>query len=50
MRKLVGIALLSLLAASRPPEKAFTDLTKESGIEEGVAVIGATFPRSGSRG
>ena len=27
MRKLVGVALFSLLAASRPPEKAFSDLT-----------------------
>jgi hypothetical protein len=45
MRKLLALALFSLLAASRPPEKAFSDLTKESGIEEGVARHWRDFPK-----
>ena len=45
MRQLIGVALFSLLAASRPPEKAFSDLTKESGIEEGVARHWRDFPK-----
>ena len=45
MRNLLAVALCSLLAASRPPEKAFSDLTKESGIEEGVARHWRDFPK-----
>jgi len=45
MRNLLAVALCSLLAASRPPEKAFSDLTKESGIEEGVARHWRDYPK-----
>src|SRR5215831_12977008 len=45
MRNLLGVALFSLLAASRPPEKAFSDVTRESGIEEGVARHLRDFPK-----
>src|SRR5689334_2960215 len=45
MRKLLAVALCALLAASSPPEKAFSDLTRESGIEEGVARHWREFPK-----
>ena len=45
MRKVFGVLLLAGLAASRPPEKAFTDITKESGIEEGVIRHLHDFPK-----
>ena len=45
MRGFLGLALLTLAAAPRPAEKAFSDITKESGIEEGVARHGRDFPK-----
>jgi hypothetical protein len=41
----LGILLASSLVGSRLPEPAFTDLTKESGIEEGVIRHLREFPK-----
>src|SRR5438477_2561849 len=45
MRRVFGVILLAGLVASRPPEKAFTDISKESGIEEGVIRHLRDFPK-----
>lgn len=45
MRRLLGVLFLASLAATPAPEKAFTDITKESGIEEGVARHLRDFPK-----
>lgn len=45
MRKLLGAVFLALLAGSKTPDRAFTDITKESGLEEGVARHLRDFPK-----
>src|SRR5215470_1691223 len=45
MRKLAGALLLAGLIGFRPTEKAFTDVTKASGIEDGVARHWRDFPK-----
>jgi hypothetical protein len=45
MRTLLAAALCSLLAAARPPEKAFRDGTREAGIEAGVGRHRRDFPK-----
>lgn len=45
MRTVLTVALCSLLAAARPPEQAFSDRTRESGIEEGVVRHWRDFPK-----
>jgi hypothetical protein len=45
MRKLLGAVVVALLGAYPPPQAAFTDITRESGIEEGVARHWRDFPK-----
>ena len=45
MRKLIGLLLLAGLSGSAPSDRAFTDATRDSGIEEGVARHLRDFPK-----
>jgi hypothetical protein len=45
MRTILCLAVLATLAAARPPEKGFTDITQESGVGEGIARHLKEFPK-----
>jgi len=45
MRVILGLAILGMLTAARPPDKGFTDITQESGVGEGIARHLSDFPK-----